>query len=309
MTKADGHSVMDTSDRLRRLERRLVRERAARRAAEEIAESRTRALYETNQNLDQQIAERTAELNHALTAVTAARETTSAFLAQMSHQLKTPLNGLMGMLELIDLDTMDGPTSERLSVARRSAVRLERLVTRLILYSDLDGVDLSHTHCHRSAVDIVSDLHDRWISACLHAGQLLGIEEVTPAKVVVAHPPLDLALDEVMSNVVAHAGHGPVRLRARLVGDAGANETGCDSMSLEVFDPGPGLPADAVAGPLAIGLGSAPKTTTADRPAGLGLALIDAAIQALGGWWGPVVDGDDHGVAIHLPATAHTDSG
>jgi signal transduction histidine kinase len=288
----------DEADRRRRLERRLERERIARRTAEQIAESRTRDLYEANRDLDRQIMERTAELDRALVVAMRASETKSAFLAEMSHQLKTPLNGLMGMLELLDLDVVDAENAQRLSVAMQSAARLERLVSRLILYSDLDGADLTRTTRHRSVADIVSDLHDRWVSNCLQAGQLLSIEEITEADIVAAHPPLDLALDEVMSNSVAHAGPGAVRIRTRLV-ERNAPAAGHD-VELQVLDPGPGLPADTAVD--ADGLAPSDPTRTADRPTGLGLALIDAAVRALGGQWRPVSEGTGGGVAIRLAA-------
>lgn len=296
MNRADGPG--DEADRLRRLERRLERERIARRTAEQIAESRTRDLYEANRDLDRQIMERTAELDRALVVAMRASKTKSAFLAEMSHQLKTPLNGLMGMLELLDLDTVDAHNAQRLSVAMQSAARLERLVSRLILYSDLDGADLTQTtHC-RSVMDIVSDLHDRWVSDCLQAGQLLSIEAITEADIIAAHPPLDLALDEVMSNSIAHAGPGAVRIRTRLV-----ERNGCGAnpdVELRVLDPGPGLPAETAVD--TDGFSPSDPTRTADRPTGLGLALIDAAVRALGGRWGPVSDGTGGGVAIRLAA-------
>jgi len=292
--------VMADVDRIRRLERRLARERAARRAAEHIAESRTRALYEANRDLDRRIAERTAELDRALAAVTRAGEARSAFLAAMSHQLRTPLNGLMGMLELVDLEALDPPTAEFLAVAFRSAARLDRLVSRLITYSDLEGVDLSSSPMHRSATSIVSALHDRWLTECLHAGQLLSIEDVADVTVTVAHPALDLALDEVMANVVDHAGPGAVRIRARLI-DADRDNARCDQrLRIEVLDPGEGLPDEVERAPGELALDDDPATT-GDRPADLGLALIGVAVRALGGRWQPITDRDDCGVAVEVP--------
>lgn len=296
----------DEADRLRRLERRLQRERTARRTAEQIAESRTRDLYEANRDLDQQIMERTAELDRALVAATRASETKSAFLAEMSHQLKTPLNGLIGMLELVDLDTVDDCNSERLTVAVHSARRLERLISRLIVYSDLDGADLTRSPRHRSVVDVVSDLHDRWSGDCLQVGQLLSVEEIMEADIVVAHPPLDLALDEVMSNVVNHAGRGAVRIQTRLVQAERTDEVAPHDVVLRILDPGPGLPAESTVEVDCLAPGD--PTRTADRPAGLGLALIDAAVRALGGNWGPVIEGYRNGVAIRLRAAVPAES-
>jgi signal transduction histidine kinase len=62
-------------------------------ATEEALESRTAELQVTN-----------AQLERATEAALAASQAKSAFLANMSHEIPTPMNGVMGMTELL-LDT------------------------------------------------------------------------------------------------------------------------------------------------------------------------------------------------------------
>lgn len=83
-----------------RLEKRLAREVAARKQAEQIAEKGLRDLFLANQNLDQRVTERTLELQSARTELELAALQREAFLASLSRQVRTPLNGVIGMLDL-----------------------------------------------------------------------------------------------------------------------------------------------------------------------------------------------------------------
>ena len=51
--------------------------------------------------LQEQVKQRTADLETALLAAEEASRTKSLFLANMSHELRTPLNGVIGMVDLM----------------------------------------------------------------------------------------------------------------------------------------------------------------------------------------------------------------
>ena len=89
-------------DELEIFRRRYDRERRARKEAEGFAEAKTRELYETNQalqrlaaTLQEQVAERTAELQRIAEEAVAANEAKSLFLGAVSHELRMPLNAVM----------------------------------------------------------------------------------------------------------------------------------------------------------------------------------------------------------------------
>lgn len=67
----------------------------------EIVESRTNELARNREQLEEKVAQRTAELSRAVTAAKAANEAKSRFLATMSHELRTPMNGVLGMAQLL----------------------------------------------------------------------------------------------------------------------------------------------------------------------------------------------------------------
>ena len=280
---------VDYEQTIRRLERRLDRERRARREAEEIAEAGLRSLYAANQELDRRILERTAELHEALADAESANDAKSAFLGQMSHQINTPLNGLLGMLELLAKELTDSQTEAWHASAMRSARRLERLTTRLIAYVELENADLVGSE-RRQLRAVLSAVHDRWHGACLRAGQLLSVEVQPNTDVPVAAPvELDLLFDELLSNAVEHAGPGAVRVSSQLGQIPG-------TVIVLVSDSGPGVDPELIEESHL--LAATPnQTSQGDRYVNLGFALVDRIVTGLGGSWR---SNSDAGSAIEI---------
>ncbi|HEN21390.1 MAG TPA: transporter substrate-binding domain-containing protein [Desulfobacteraceae bacterium] len=92
---------------------------------------RTRQLREINNEMEQRIIERTAELAAAMEKAQAADQIKSAFLATMSHELRTPLNSIIGFTGII-LQGLAGPLNEeqkkQMSMVQSSARHLLALI-------------------------------------------------------------------------------------------------------------------------------------------------------------------------------------
>lgn len=262
-------------DLVGRLQRRYERERRARLEAEMIAQQGLRDLYSANRSLDLRIQERTTELEEATRKAEAADRAKGEFLSHAGHELRTPINGIAGMLELLDRVVTEPHSRDWLAAARESTDRLEHLVDRILWFIELETLDLSSVSDTTTIDAVVDSAAARWRQKCAGRGQLLSSEIATPVDYKVAKTlELDRALDELLGNAVAHASPGAVRLRTSA--DAGL-------VRFSVVDSGPGIAAETAESAAEALEPGQPPTTRTGSGAGMGFALVRRIALALGG--------------------------
>lgn len=106
-------------------------------------------------DLEARVQQRTAELEGAkgklevaLHRAEAASRAKSDFLRCVSHELNTPLNGILGVASVIELST-DPELVEMGALISESSERLNRLFTRILLYLEIDTVPCEIFHSTR----------------------------------------------------------------------------------------------------------------------------------------------------------------
>ncbi len=98
----------------------------------------SRQLARLNQNLETQVAERTTELEEALSRAQSADRMKSAFLATMSHELRTPLNSIIGFTGIV-LQGLAGDLNDE----QRKQLGMVQVSARHLLDLINDVLDLS----------------------------------------------------------------------------------------------------------------------------------------------------------------------
>lgn len=258
-----------------RLERRVERERGKREAAERIAEEGTRRLYDLNVELDGLLAERTDEFERARRALVAADSWKGEFLDSLSHEVRTPLNGILGMMELLS-DVVEDETHKLwFDTAIASADRLDRMFTRLLRAIELESTDLSDSLDEVSVASVVDRLVSHWMPRAMRSGHLLVPSvQVEPTFVVQSiEERLVEALNELLSNATVHARPGSVHLDVELCQDR---------LVFAVIDSGPGLEeerANLLIQPI---FQRTSDAWASDGTMGLGLGLARRTADALG---------------------------
>jgi response regulator RpfG family c-di-GMP phosphodiesterase len=111
-----------------------------------------RKLETVNRDLEKQVRKKTAsleervkeleimehELTVALEKADAARHAKSEFLGIMSHELKTPLNIIMGNIDLLSLKNSDKKIMENIDIVKRTCLAFSDIVDDLLLFSGVD---------------------------------------------------------------------------------------------------------------------------------------------------------------------------
>lgn len=118
--------VADRTDELGRTVRALHGEISERlRAEQQLKDHRDR--------LEELVRERTAELLAAKEKAEMANHAKSSFLATMSHELRAPLNGILGFAQLLQLDQdLDASHQRSIQMIRQSGEHLLTLVNDLL---------------------------------------------------------------------------------------------------------------------------------------------------------------------------------
>jgi signal transduction histidine kinase len=288
-----GQPITD-AERIEVLEQRLQRERTARLESERIAEAGLRRLWQAKVDLDHKVELRTAELRRAKLEAVAASEAKSEFLANLGHEVRTPLQTIVSALELST--PADPADRERCRDAVGAAAELRDLFDDLM---ELAQCEAGAVELHPVETDLqvlTDDVCHRWGTTLASRGLLLvpeseGSATIDPQRV-------RRIADALVQNAEKFATGGVVGLR--LVRRD-------DEVLLEVADQGPGVPdqdLERLFEPFVQLHGGNDRSVGG---AGIGLALVRGLARQMGGD-ATAVGTDDGGlrVTVRVPATTTT---
>jgi two-component system sensor histidine kinase/response regulator len=110
------------------------------------------ALRQLNEELEDKIATRTADLDRARHEAEEANKAKSSFLAAMSHEIRTPMNGVVGMIDVLQQTSLRGDQMEMVKLIRESAFSLLGIINDILDFSKIEAGKLE---LDREAISIV----------------------------------------------------------------------------------------------------------------------------------------------------------
>jgi two-component system, OmpR family, sensor kinase len=215
-----------------------------------------------------------AEIEGAFAERLAAEQRLRQFVADASHELRTPVTSIRGYAQLFRRGAADRP-ADLANVMRRieeAGERMGTLVDELLLLARLDqGLPLEHEPVDLSAV----------VEAAVDATR--AIDPKRPVDVDLRASPLVLGsasrlrqvVDNLLTNARVHTGAGTA-IHVRLAVQE-------ERAVLEVADEGPGVPADAIERIFERFYRTEASRTRRYGGVGLGLAIVRSAVDAHGG--------------------------
>lgn len=244
---------------------------------EQIIQLRT-ALQNANASLEERVKARTAELETALDKLADFNRMKANIVANISHELRTPMTHIKGYLELLVTGVL-GPLTEDqthgLQVMQKSSARLEKLIEDLLLFSEADkaevALNLQPIDMHRLGQTLVNRSQ---VKAEEKHIQLDLISDPSLPKAVIDEEKISWVIGQLLDNAIKFTPkNGKVELRFSL-------DTG--KIKVTVKDSGIGIPVeriDEVFEPFHQLDGS---STRRYGGTGLGLTLVRKIIEAHG---------------------------
>jgi signal transduction histidine kinase/CheY-like chemotaxis protein len=237
-------------------------------------------LQHYKEQLEQLVAQRTAEVVEARDQALAANHAKSAFLANMSHELRTPLNAILGFSYLLQTNTASDEQRRDLAIINRSGEHLLGLINDVLdmarIESGGSAVETEAFDLHALLNDTVNLLRDR--ARAKNVGLSLEVLPDTPRYVRCDSGKLRQVLTNLLGNAVKYTEEGGIVLRADARGAEPPNDC---TLILDVEDTGIGIaPEDQarIFDPFV----QAVRTRSA-RGTGLGLAISRDFVRLLGG--------------------------
>ena len=186
----------------------------------------------------------TFQINRKKELAEAANRTKSAFLANMTHDMRTPLTGILGMTELLERETQDSRHRYLLANLRKATDSLLTVVDGIMRYSLLEA-DRQPTCCAPFSLRAelgacIAVLRPACASRDIRLS--LVTDDTVPDRLVGDGFRLRQALGNLLGNAVKFTEKGSVTLRVTRA-ESQAPEGRC-ALSFQVIDTGRGIPTD-----------------------------------------------------------------
>lgn len=208
-----------------------------------------------------------------------ANEAKSEFLAKMSHEVRTPLNGVLGMAQLVRMRNLDGETAEQMMTLETSARNLDALVSDLLDIAKIEAgrveIQPAEAHVQTEIRQIVDQFRPAAAEKMLELD--LMIAAATPSSLIYDSLRLRQCVSNLISNAIKYTTSGSVSVIVSM------DHSDPDILTVEVSDTGIGIPEDHL--PLIFGRYHRAHLTKAGVAGGtgLGLSIAKDLSQMMGG--------------------------
>jgi signal transduction histidine kinase/DNA-binding response OmpR family regulator len=206
----------------------------------------------------------------------AANQTKSQFLANISHDLRTPLNGILGYAQILKRDTqLDQATRDAVRIIERSGNHLLNLIN--------DILDVSRIEANKLVLEIAPFRLDAFLE---DVGDLITLQaqakglsfsrelgDSLPTAVLGDETRLRQILLNLLNNAVKFTDHGSIVLRAHPVGAA---------LRFEVEDTGSGIPEEQLE-EIFSPFKQLERRVQSEEGTGLGLAIVQRLVAMMDG--------------------------
>ncbi len=231
-------------------------------------------LYE---NLENKVKERTQELEHKNSELLALNKEKNGLIHIVAHDLKSPLNHIDGLINIIELSAsnLDNDQQDSIEHIKKSTQYLKKMITQIL---DVEAIDKKQVNIDLNAVDI-SDITKQIVSEYMvEAGkkEINLYVNIDKALRLEADPMmLQQIITNLLSNAIKFSPKGKT-IRIDL-------EEQKDKIELSIKDEGPGISEADMQKLFGKFQRLSAQPTGGEHSTGLGLSIVKKYTEALNG--------------------------
>jgi len=238
-------------------------------------------LRRQNQVLIDDLSQQNDELAKARDAAEVSSKAKGEFLTRVSHEFRTPINGILGPLQLLQSSSQDAQQAHLLGTIQESGNRLLRMVDDVVEVSTLEASEPKTRQIDYSLEKLIEQLVSRWKSIANKKGLSLdwSIDASVPAALLGDDKGVSRLLEHLFSNAIEFTEEGGLTLHATL----DTFETAEPRLRLTVSDTGIGIASDQLGAIFDDFSQGQDSMTRQSSGTGIGLAIVRRLARAMGG--------------------------
>lgn len=222
-----------------------------------------------------------ARLATALEGAETSARAQALFLANVSHEIRTPIHGIQGVLELLSATPLGQEQEEYLQTLKTSGLALDGIINDLLDFTRIEASGIELSQAPFAVERLLQDV-DRLVRGAAQArGISLGLEVAANAKMMVIGDEIRLrqTLGNLADNAIKFTNEGSVDLTLKCL----SSDEGHVDLCFEVRDTGIGMSSDLIARIYEPFFQGDTSETREQGGNGLGLSIAQQLTQLMGG--------------------------
>jgi len=175
---------------------------------------------ELNETLEEKVKLRTRELEEALAKADASDKLKSAFISNISHEVRTPLNGILGFASLLAKGYLSDERKDMfLDLVNQSGERLIKTITDYMDISLLVSGNLKAENSEFSPVKILNSFDTKYKPLCENKGLTFEFSypsELSETTIISDNSLFEKTIEQLLDNALKFTYTGEVRLEVNL---------------------------------------------------------------------------------------------